>query len=53
VRRRFWLRAKEQDTDLASGEIRSHARAQLRRMASTITMNAVFERRPPRSGSGG
>ncbi len=48
-----WLRAKRQDGDLESGEIRSHARAQLRRMASTMTMNAVFERRPPRSGPGG
>jgi len=45
-----WQRAKRQDGDLESGEIRSHARAQLRRMASTITMHAVFDQRHPRSG---
>jgi hypothetical protein len=50
------VRAKHRNSEaqyLESGEIRSHARAQLRRMASTITMNAVFDRRPPRSGPGG
>jgi hypothetical protein len=36
-----------------SGEISSHARTQFRHMASTITMNAVFDRRPPRPGAGG
>jgi len=36
-----------------SGEIRSHARTQFRHMASTITMNAVFDQRPSRPGAGG
>jgi hypothetical protein len=50
------VRAKHQNSEVQhveSGEIRAHARTQLRRMASTITMNAVFDRRPPRSGPAG
>jgi hypothetical protein len=43
------LRPQRPDKDpqqLESREIRMHARTQLRRMASTITMNAVFDPEP-------
>jgi hypothetical protein len=45
--RSLWAKRSGNDPqELESREIRMHARTQLRRMASTITMNAVFDPEP-------